>query len=98
MIKSKLASDEIGLILADVFDDLNSDIPISAVDRCLDNFDDVCQPLFEKSCTNTATKSPSFVYNHESEIKKIHFFHKLNKYRRNKSDVNRIEMVRVRPV
>ena len=78
MTKSKLASDEKGLILADVFDDLNSDIPISAVNTCLDNFvsiiDDVCQPLFEKSCTNTATKIPSFVYNHECEIKKILFF------------------------
>ena len=48
--KSKLASDEIGLRLADVFGVLYGDIPISAVDTCLDNFvsitDDVCKPLF----------------------------------------------------
>ena len=35
--KSKLASDEIRLILADVFDVLYSDIYTSAVDTCLDN-------------------------------------------------------------
>ena len=59
--------------------------------------DNVCNPLFEKKCKSPeSTKMRTATYDHECEIKRMHFFDKLNKYRKDKSDINRVEMVRAR--
>ena len=68
---------------------------------CVENFvsviDSVCKPLFEKNCkfsVNTIL-NPS-QYDDNCEIKRMNFFDKLNKYRNDKTDTNREEMVRAR--
>ena len=53
-----------------------------------------CKPLFEKKCKlpeNTTYKNTQ--YDNDCEIKK-EFFDKLNKYRNDKTGINREEMVR----
>ena len=72
------------------------------VDTCLQSFvsiiDDVCMPLFKKptNCSCKNDKSSSSLYNEDCKIKKMIFYDKLNKYRKNKCDATRAEMVRAR--
>ena len=58
--------------------------------------DSVCKPLFEKSCKLPDSSKIRKGYNNECEIKRMNIFDKLNKYRNNKTDVNREETVRAR--
>ena len=70
------------------------------IDACLEHFvsvlDSVCKPLFEKLCKLPDSSKIMTRYNKESEIKRMNLFNKLNKYRNDKTDANRVEMVRAR--
>ena len=100
--KNKIASEEIRNKLSNIFENLDGSCSLSSIDLCLDSFvsviDDVCKPLFEKTCINSNTNKSTFVYSEHCEIKKLDFFDKLNKYRKDKSDENRIAMVKARSV
>ena len=72
------------------------------LDCCIQNFvsalDSVCKPLFEKpykKSTRACFNGPR-LYSEECEIQKIDFLQKLNLYRYDKSNENRIAMVRAR--
>ena len=60
--------------------------------------ENVAKPFFQisKEDHNLQNVKSNFVYNEECEYKKIVFFNLLNKYRAEKSDANRMNMVRAR--
>ena len=99
--KTNVASADIDSKFSQIFDTLSNDDCTDNIDKCVENFvaviDNVCKPLFEKKCKSPeSTKMRAASYDHECEIKRMHFFDKLNKYRKDKSDINRVEMVRAR--
>ena len=55
-----------------------------------------------KICTTLKCDATKYKFNisydQDCEIKRMHFFDKLNKYRKNKTDINREEMVRARSI
>ena len=62
----KNASEEIRNKLSKIFENLDGSCSLSSIDLCLDSFvsviDDICKPLFEKTCINSNTNKPTFVY------------------------------------
>ena len=85
-----------------IFETLSNGDCTESIDTCVENFvsviDSVCKPLFEKKCKSSVnTKLKPSQYDDNCEIKRMNFFDKLNKYRNDKTDTNREEMVRARP-
>ena len=76
--KNKIASEEVRNKLSKIFENLDGSCSLSSIDLCLDSFvsviDGVCKPLFEKTCINSNTNKPTFVYSEHCEIKKLDFF------------------------
>ena len=99
--KTNLSSEEIGRKFSQICETLSNDDCTESIDTCVENFvsviDSVCKPLFEKKCKfSVNTKLKPSQYDDNCEIKRMNFFNKLNKYRNDKTDTNREEMVRAR--
>ena len=63
------------------------------------NIDNICKPLFKKSNTKTFVKKTSgvdFVIDQDCKDKRKHFYHLLNKFRKDRSHENKNDMIRAR--
>ena len=83
-----------------VFKDINDGTSNNQMDECVNNFvlvlDGVCKPLLERKVLLNQDNYSKKQYDEGCEMYKELFLEKLNKYRKNKTDANKIELVEAR--
>ena len=97
---TKLSAPETAESFEYVFKDINDGTSNNQIDECVNNFvsmlDGVCKSLFERKVLLNQDNYSKIQCDEGCEMYKQLFLEKLNTYRKNKSDANRIEFVEAR--
>ena len=99
---NNLQSEGVKQQLNNITDSINQAASNEEIDVSVNSFTNlvgaIAEPFFKdiNGSQNTKSAKSNFIYSEECEFKKLVFLDMLNKYRADKTDANRINMVRAR--